>query len=142
VLVELEPGVNGVGPGLAQRARLLIGVQQLADEQRVARGEPEDPAQQRAGPAACLVEDEAPGHFRPHGCQPQLQPGVLGQRRQRTGPGRARGDHDRERQAAAGPHQPAQQAERGGVEVVRVVAPEDHGTRGAHLIDQVEGRLA
>jgi hypothetical protein len=47
-----------------------------------------------------------------------------------------------QRQAAAGPHQPAQQRQRGPVEVVRVVGAQHHGPGRAQLVHEVERLVA
>jgi hypothetical protein len=141
--VELEPGLNGVRSGVRQGARVPVPAQQFTDEERVAGGQSEDAAQPRAGPPARLVEHQAFHHHPAHRRQPQPYlrlPDEHGQRfTRRTRPGR---DQHGQRQAPAGPHQPAQQRERGRVEVMRVVGAQHHRTVGAQLVDVIERRLS
>ena len=68
--VKLELGLDGVRSGFRQGARILIGAQQFACEQRVAGGQPQDAAQQRARPPARPVEHQAFDHHPAHRGEP------------------------------------------------------------------------
>ena len=140
--VELEPGLDRIRACFGQRTRALVGAQQFGREQRVAGRQVQDAAQDRARPAARVVEHQALDHHRAHRRQPQVHLRLLDQHGQRlTGRVRPRGDQQHQRQVPAGPHQPPQQRERGRVEVVRVVGPQHHRTVGAELVDAIERRV-
>ncbi len=139
--VKLEPGLDQIRVGRRQGARAGVSAQQLGGEQRVARGEAQDAAQQRAGPPARPVIHQALDHHRAHRRQPQPDlnlPEKGGQRlTRRVRPGR---DQHGQRQALAGPDEPAQQRQGRRVEVVRILGAQHDRPVGAQLVNPVEGR--